>query len=332
MPNKDHNINSLKEVSIILAVIIVIMLITGYVPFLNIIGILVLPVAYTILYLRHNIKMTLIALIVSILLSTMIIGPYQAIASAITCAPIGIALGYCIKKDISVFKTLQITTLISALSFIVSSAVFLLFIQKTGLIEFTNNYISMFKEQMEHAKALYLQLGVPQEKLSQFDLVKDMLNFKIVFSVMPTALLLYSILASCINYVITRSILIKLRIKIKEFIPFSRVYLSNLTGAFLIGMICIGIIIKTRGIEAGDYIYIIFISVAQLLFMINGMASIAYYLREKRKKSKEFVFLILFFSILFRLSIIYMYIGSIEMFFDFRKLDPHSLNRKKSGV
>ena len=332
MSGKNYDLRSITEVGVLLALIVAIMFVTGYIPVLNMIGIIILPSVYTVLYLRHDKKFVLLALIASTILITIILGVFSAISAVITCAPIGIALGYCIKKEKSVYKTLIVTAVISILSFTLNSMIFLLFIEKTTLMTFINNYVSLMKEQIDYSKNLYVQLGVPSEKLSQLNEIKNMINSKIIIYSLPTALLLYSIIASYVNYAFTRMILSKLRVNVKKIMPFSRVYLTNLAGAFLIGMICIGIIAKAKGFAVGEYVYFSFLGIANLMITINGMAAITYYLRVKRKVSKVMTFLILLFGLLLQLNIMYIYIGFIDMFFNMRGLDPYSLFKKKMGA
>ncbi|KYH34100.1 hypothetical protein CLTEP_19450 [Clostridium tepidiprofundi DSM 19306] len=332
MSSKNYDLRSLTEVGILLAVIVIVMFITGYIPILNIIGTIVLPSVYTILYLRHDKKIVLLALVASVFLITGILGVFSAISAVITCAPVGIALGYCIKNEKSVYRTLIVTIIISAISCILNSMIFLLFIEKTTLINFINNYVSLIKEQIEYSEKLYIQLGVPSEKLSQFNEIKNMINTKVIIYSLPAALLFFSMIASYVNYIFTSSILTKLKMKIKPIVPFSRIYVTNLVGAFLIAMICIGIIAKTKGIDIGEGIYFSFLGIANLMFIINGMAAVTYYLRVKRKLSKVIVFLILFFGLLFQLNIVFIYIGFIDMFFNMRRLDPYSLFKKKMGA
>ena len=66
----------------------------------------------------------------------------------------------------------------------------------------------------------------------------------------------------------------------------------------------------------------------QYVFIINGLAASAYFLRVKRNLSKIVVLLILVLTILSPLGIIYFSIGLMEMAFDFRKLDPYRIKRK----
>ncbi|WP_291636136.1 DUF2232 domain-containing protein, partial [Clostridium sp.] len=131
-----------------------------------------------------------------------------------------------------------------------------------------------------------------------------------------------------LNYTVSRAILTKLNYKMEEVVPFSRFCVNNIVGAVLIGTVCIGIILSSKNIFGGDYILNSSQILTQYIFIINGLAASAYFLRVKRNLSKPVVLLILVLIIISPLGSIYFSIGLMEMAFDFRKLDPYRFKRK----
>ena len=59
MQNRIYNTKAVIEAGLISALIVVIMLINVYVPIFSIFGMFILPVPVTVLYIRHNYKVTL---------------------------------------------------------------------------------------------------------------------------------------------------------------------------------------------------------------------------------------------------------------------------------
>src|SRR5665647_3480156 len=92
MKNKGYSTKAIVEVSLISVIISVIMIVTGYLPIVSFIGTLVLPIPVAILYIRHNKKITITAIVLSIILTSLVYNPIMAIYSAITYSVIGLSL------------------------------------------------------------------------------------------------------------------------------------------------------------------------------------------------------------------------------------------------
>ena len=70
MQNKVYSTKAIVEAALISVIISVIMIITGYLPYFSFIGIFILPIPVTILYIRHNYKVTITAILLSIILTS----------------------------------------------------------------------------------------------------------------------------------------------------------------------------------------------------------------------------------------------------------------------
>ena len=335
MENKKYSTKAIVEASLIAVIISVIMIITGYLPIVSFIGILILPIPVAILYIRHNRKITITAIFLSIILTSLVYNPIMAIYSAITYSIIGIALGYCVKENKKSSITLLFLGISSAISNILTIAFSMLFIEKVSFMNFISKNLEFFKQTMkvsfDGAKKLYLQAGITPEQLQLLEKNYEMINkmdVTIVLVVIPASILIISFISAYLNYIVSRAILEKLNYKMDKVLPFSRVYVSNILGAILIGIVCIGIILSSKKIAGGDFILNSSQLLVQLVFMINGLAAATYFLRVKKNLSKPVVALILVLTSLSRLGSIYFSIGLMEMAFDFRKLDPYRIKRK----
>lgn len=335
MDNKNYSTRAIVEASLISVIISVIMIIIGYLPFVSFIGILILPIPVAILYIRHNIKITITAIIFSIILTSLVYNPIMAIYSAITCSIVGIALGYCVKKNKKSSIILLALAISSAISIILTGAFSLLFVEKTGFINFITDKLEFFKESMNvslnQVKEIYLKTGITAKQLKLLDdnfaMIKKM-DVAMVLAIIPAAIILYAFIAAYLNYIVSRSILNKLNYKMEKVLPFRLVYVSNILGAVLIGIVCIGIILSAKKITGGNYILSTSQLIVQCVFIINGLAASTYFLRIKRNLSKLVVVLILGLTMLSPLGNVYFSIGLMEMAFDFRKLDPYRIKRK----
>ncbi|MBZ9609757.1 YybS family protein [Clostridium estertheticum] len=335
MENKKYSTKAIVEASLIAVIISVIMIITGYLPIMSFIGILILPIPVAILYIRHNSKITITAIFLSIILTSLVYNPIMAIYSAIAYSIIGIALGYCVKENKRSSITLLFLGISSAISNILTIAFSMIFIEKVSFMNFISKNLEFFKQTMkvsfDGAKNFYSQAGITPEQLKllneNFEMINKM-DVTIVLVVIPASILIISFISAYLNYIVSRSILEKLNYKMDKVLPFSRVYVTNILGAVLIGIVCIGIILSAKKIAGGDYILNSSQLLVQLVFMINGLAAATYFLRVKKNLSKPVVALILVLTSFSRLGSIYFSIGLMEMAFDFRKLDPYRIKRK----
>ena len=123
-------------------------------------------------------------------------------------------------------------------------------------------------------------------------MIKKM-DVMLVLALIPASIFIFSFISAYLNYIVSRAILKKLNYKMEEVLPFSKVYVSNIVGAILIGIVCIGIILSSKNIAGGN-VYTKFLSTpCAYVFIINGLAASTYFLRVKRNLSKPIVVLIL---------------------------------------
>jgi len=335
MKNKGYSTKAIVEVSLISVIISVIMIVTGYLPIVSFIGTLILPIPVAILYIRHNNKITITAIVLSIILTSLVYNPIMAIYSAITYSVIGITLGYCVKNNKKSSITLLFLAIGSAISIVLTIAFSMLFIEKVSFINFLSNKLEFMKQTMqvslEGAKKLYIQGGVTPQQLKlldeNFEMIKKT-DVMLLLAVIPTAIYIFSLISAYLNYIVSKAVFVKLNYKMDKVLPFSRVYVPNLVGAVLIGMVCIGIILSSKQIPGGVFIQNSSQFLVMNVFVINGIAASTYFLRVKRNLSKPIVVLIIVLTMLSPLRNIYFSIGLMEMAFDFRKLDPYRIKRK----
>ena len=335
MENKNYSTKAIVEASLISVIISVIMIITGYLPVVSFIGTLLLPIPVAILYIRHNNKITITAIFLSIILTSLVYNPIMAVYSSITYSIIGITLGYCVKKNKKSSITLLFLSMGCAISNILTIAFSMLLIEKVSFVNFVSKNLEFMKQTMkvslDQAKALYGGMGVSQEQLNLLDKNFEIINkvdVMLVLALIPGAILMFSFISAYLNYIVSRAILNKLNYKMEEVLPFGKVYVSNIVGAVLIGIVCIGVILSTKKIPGGNYILNSSQILVQFVFIINGLAASTYFLRVKRNLPKPIVVLILALTMFSPLGNIYFSIGLMEMAFDFRKLDPYRIKRK----
>lgn len=331
MEKAKFNTNAMVEAALMAVFVIVILIVTGYVPILSFFGTLILPIPIAVLYLRQNFNVTLSCIVVSTIITALLFNPIISINAAINYALIGLALGYCIKNKKSAYFTVLMLTLACILTNILSALILLVFIEKTSLVNFltnsANTAINSFKASFEEARNYYVNMGVNGKQLEQMDQALTMINIENMLLMLPVSILLYGFMAAYINYIVSIKILKKLRYEVEEVLPFSNFYVSNLVGAALIGITCIGIILSGKDVYGAEYFYKSMISIIRFIFILNGVAAAAYFMKKKRLLSKRVTTLLILFSFIVGLGELYFTIGFVEMIFDYRRLDPYRIRK-----
>ncbi|MCH5138424.1 YybS family protein [Clostridiaceae bacterium UIB06] len=323
MQNRIYNTKAIIEAGLISALIVIIMLLNVYMPIFSVFGTFILPVPITMLYIRHNYKVTLSAVVVSGILIGMLYDPISALTASILFGSTGIALGYCIKHDIKFSKTILYLAIASVLAIIVKFVLIFSFVYTEGIIQFFNQNIKLLNESFNVSKDLYIKMGIPNDQIANLEKMTSMFTVDYVLRLIPATIIIISFISAYLNYVITRAILKKLRYTIKEPKPFTEIYINTRIGTIVVLILIVGILLNKNKIEIGEYITSSSGFVLQIIFLLDGLAVACYYLKNKFKMSKMVIVLILVFTATSPISIIYMYLGFIDMIIDFRKLDPY---------
>jgi uncharacterized protein YybS (DUF2232 family) len=325
MENRFNKTKSLIEAGLLSALIVIIMLLNVYVPVFSAVGTFLLPIPVTLLYIRYNYKVTLLAVIVSALLIGTLYNPLSALSSAVSYGLMGIVLGYCIRRDAKVSITLLYLTVASVISNLVNIIMVMFLFQKTSVLAMIEEYMDIFKQSTDMTKNIYEQLGVSTQQLESVSRLWEVFTPEYVATLIPAMLLLAGFTSALLNYVVTKAILKKMRYEVKDLTPFSEFYLDNRIGAVIIVFVCLGVILTSRNISAGKFITNSSFIVLQSVLLVDGIAVAAFYLKNRFNINKKFLAIIIFFFIFSPLSVTFVYLGIGDMIFDFRKLDPNRL-------
>ncbi len=333
MYNRQNKTSSLVEAGLIVSLMVVLIMFSLYLPVIGIFTTFLLPIPIAVLYLRQDYKITLLSILVTGIITTMIKDPITAVIITISFGTIGFLLGYCIKSKKSIFITIAIIALGLLISNIIVFLIQILFVDKAGIMNFINKNISMMKDTMESAKDFYTQVGVPKQQLQQMEQKINLLQPDLILKMIPGALILNSIVFAFLNYAITRTILIKLGYKnVKPLPHVSKIYVNvRIVTIVAIGLL-IGVILKRNNLVLGDYFFMTSSNLLFTMLLIDGLSVFVYYMRDKFNISKGILIFILLMTVLGPLSIIYFYLGLMDVMLDLRKLDSfRKYDNNKSG-
>lgn len=332
MQNTDFNTKTLIETALLSALVVVIMLLNAYVPLFSIVGLYILPIPITIVYIRHGFKATILAIITSGVICAITYNPISVVMNIGIYGLAGATLGYSVKHNLKASKTLFLLTLAFALGLMISVTVNTLLLTKGGIPGAIDILIKQLKYSMDTVRSTYASMGFSKSKIdTMLEPMKLLTNINFILTVLPALLVCTSFFMAYTNYIITKSVLKKLRYKVNELIPFSQVYVNNRIGAMCITVYFIGVILKARNILLGDYVITSSTVIIEYIFIIDGLALATYYMRNRFKLSKKFTLLILVVSVLSQVVMVYFFVGLMDMIMDIRRLDPDRLFKRFTG-
>lgn len=326
MENNRNRTRSIVEAGIISGIVVVLALINAYLQVFSFIGVFITPIPITILYLRHNFKVSLGAIISSGVIVAILYQPLVAIPTAIIYGLTGVALGYCIKKQLKMSKILAVMTIVSLIGTLVSLVFYAFIITQEGFMGLVKEQLKIIHDSLENTKQMSISLGQSTEII---DLLIKTYTDKYLMMVMPAMMIIACFMLGFFNYFITKTVLKKLKYNIKETGSFKMFYINNRIVAVLTIVGLIGLILNMKKVAVGEYIYNTALIIGQFACVFDGIALIIYYLREKYRLNKGLVVIIIIFTIFNPyLGAAYIFLGLADAIMDFRKLDPDRLFKK----
>lgn len=323
MENRSFKTNSVVEAGLISALIVILSLINAYIPGFSMFGTFLLPIPVTVLYLRHNFKVSLSSVLVSGVLVGLAYDPIRGLTSAVVFGLTGLTLGYCIKKDIKISITIILLAIASAIGTVIDYTVYLNFIDKRGLVGFITLNLKMLNESMDSVIKFYYNLGITADQIKPFQDTMKLLTPEFVLKLIPSILILGGLVSAFLSYKITGMILKKLRLNMKEMKPLTEIYLNSRIGVAIVAFLLLGVVLSRYKVYGSGYILTTSQVIFQTALMIDGVSLLTFFLRRRFNISKPIIVLIIFFTVLQQpFSLFYIYAGLADIVVDFRKLDP----------
>lgn len=275
-----------------------------------------LPVPFAIIYVLYD-RITLIgSAIINVVFTVIITGNLILTLIAVFIAVIlGIIIGKSVKKKTGVGVSLLKISIATIVLSVLTTIFYFSFVEKISLQEIYNT-------------TKQLADNLLNELLKTQNAKVIVISTEDILVSIPTILIMSYAINSLINYFITIKIVSKLKNEKFYLKPFNEYYISNIIGAILIIIFCIGIMLDRFGYSIGSYISNSFYSILNVLLIINGLAFTYNFLINKFKYSKTISIITLIGS-LFILTDVFTILGFIEMVVDFRRLDPRGIFKRK---
>ncbi|QAA30427.1 DUF2232 domain-containing protein [Clostridium manihotivorum] len=320
MNNNKHTARSTVEAGLMSIVVFILFLITAYIPIIGSIGSFILPIPIALLYIRHNRVVSILCIIVSSVLISMFVDPMHSISAVVVYGLSGLALGFSFSRGYKATFTMIITSVTNLVGSIVSWYINIYIILNMSLTKMLEQIVDMIKQSAEMSK----NMGMNSANNPLYDQIKNLdVNF-FLFSI-PGGIIVVVVVTSILNYLVAQKLLKNFNIKLSPIRSFKEWYLDNRIGALIIVFVCVGIVLKSKGIYIGNYIYSSSMIIFDYAFVVVGAAVTFYYLTEKFKVNKALAGVICGFFIISAFQVFLFYVGLIDLLLDIRGLDPNSL-------
>ncbi|HAK42667.1 MAG TPA: hypothetical protein DCM59_08190 [Clostridium sp.] len=325
------NTKGLTEAALMAALIAIINIAASTIPFLYVIGLIVLPIIVALIYYRNGIKYSIGAIVVSTIIISMLLNPILAIFSGISYWIVGTVLGYCLKNGKKTYNTLIALIIACIVSTIVEVWLTSVLVSNISIFQFINNelktYIDMFNEYINQTKDIYISKGISGAQLQILDQISSIFTVEFLAMLIPTTIFITGFIQAYATILFTQVIFRIFKYTEIKSLRFSEFYISNLVGAALIAIISIGAIIGSKGVTWGLFLYNSTMMLTIIVLSINGIAATDYFLIKKIGMPKGTRILLLVLLFMIGSPIVFGIIGFIEMMLDFRKLDPYRIRK-----
>lgn len=310
---------SLVEGSIFVVLIVLTIIANLYVPFFEIFGAIIIPLIIGILYMRNDLKVSILTIVVSFILIIFIGDIGSAFVFILMNALPGIVFGYCIKNNKNAFYTIFFMAIAYAVGISLAFCLAYFLISGVNISDMINQLIASYNNQVNTIISSYKSAGINAQKIQEIKQSIPKLNKQFIYHTLPGYIIVTSILFSYINYLVSFKILKKIDININEIDKFSNWHLNSTLAGIIIGLSAVGIIMKYKNIFSWGYIYNTTMIVSKFIFIVFGLSFVMYLLNEKFAISKSTSIIILITLLIFGFYNVYFILGIADSIIDFRK-------------
>ncbi|PFN61685.1 YybS family protein [Bacillus thuringiensis] len=258
----------ITEGAALLAIYVILLLISMYVPILGTVVTFALPLPFILLTIRHKLSNVLM-IFVAALFVTIIVSQPMNLVKTIMFGLIGIVLGYMYKtrkKPVEILIAGTLAYLIGVVLIYVASIKFF-------NIDIMKQMQSMFSESMVQSEKIVSATGMPISK-EQKELLTQMND--ILQSLFPSILVLVSVCFSWITVIISGSVLKKLKHDVISWPKFKDIQLPKSIVWYYVIFILLATFIK---VEPTSYLHMVFSNlyvIFALLLVLQGLTFISF--------------------------------------------------------
>lgn len=295
---------ALIEASLIAGIVSIFAIIGAVTPLLSILLIL-LPVPFIFITVRHKFLYSFLSIIITSLVLGIFLGIVYSFFLLIMIVPMTIAMGRYIKKEKEPFFVIAIGTMVATLSTF-------FIIQLVGEINITQIMADAMREVLAHQQEMLLSIN-----LTAAVEVDNMINYFIML--LPALLVVQAIVSTFANYYLCIASLRRFAVKNVTLSEFSNFKLPKniVLGAFIIFVLSF----LTRYVEGlyHDALIMNIVVIFAFIFFMQGLAFINYYMKKMKVHKALRVVLTIIVVLVGPIMTVTSFIGVIDSIFDIRK-------------
>lgn len=313
---KKMETRALVEGALLVAIAAVLMIASAYVPFFMMVGAILWPIPVTILTFKYDLKFSMLSLVVLFIITSILTDPLSTLTTIMMLGIPSAVLGFCLRKRYSPFTTV--------VSMSLSMFIMMVVVFKFSTILVGQDMVQLLYKQFDEVAAktreMLKSMGMSEQEINSNSSIQAM-NSNFIKMVFPGLLAMGALFVSFLNYYVVGKIFKRLRIKIEEMKPLDQWYVGrNLSfGVFFITIA--SWLLSYLKVPSADVVFNSIFLIFNYIFLFNGLAVIAWYLKKKGISGRVRVLLIVL--ILFTpLSSIIFYLGLVDYVLDLRKINP----------
>lgn len=297
-------------------------IITAFMTILAIIGhlmfpviILLYPVPFIILGVKHKTKYNIYSILVSSLLIGILIDMFTGIFTFIVFGLLSIVITYMINKKYKPQQILVGSSIVTLISTLISLGV----IGYITGVSFLSQINASLTENMMSQLNILKEMELPSYEMS---LIKDVLlvTKEYIIIIIPAALIITSVFIVYINYWMATAILKRLGYKTVEIPKFSNFRLpSNIIMGSIVVVVAASLI-RYMKLFYYETIFVNTLLLISFVFFIQGLSVIAFLLNKLRIHKIVKVIMIIVIVINVPLSLVVSILGLLDVGIDFRRL------------
>jgi uncharacterized protein YybS (DUF2232 family) len=276
---------------------------------------LILPVGFIILGIKHDLISSILSLITSLLIVGLVLETYMiSLGCLLIFGPFIITNIYLISQRTKPTRVVIYSTAV----FFVSLLVLIILLNLVGF-ELIPYIEAIFNQILSSQLEVFEEMGLTTYEILQTrDLIKAGYNALIMIT--PGTMFITSLIIGYISYVLTTWGLRKMEINIINLPRFSRLRLPDNFAIGALGMILTAFIISKLKVNYGDIIYLNVKLVVSFVIFVQGLSVVNYFLIKIKMKKfiRVFTYILILLTPLF--SEIVSIVGVADILFDLRKI------------
>lgn len=320
---QNYNVRAIGETILMAVILVMLMLLNAYFVGIAQLIIFLIPLPVSIIYLRYNFKYALICTVTALLIGSVLVSPILAASIWATFLIPTVAFCYSYKKQLKFSKTFIIITVAYVIAIAFEYTGIIKIESNITFMQIINDIVNSIQASMSSVEKVYVNAGMNKQQIEEvLDVLRQTFTKNNILIIIPGLLGIVSIISSYLSCFIGEKIFNKLQIKSNYNMKVYNIYTHNLVLAFSIIAGCIGLLLKSKNIIIGSYIYYTVALIVGFWLLISGLSSVIYYLKSKTKLTNGIIALIVIFTlILFQsMGYIYIVIGFVDSFVDIRKI------------